>query len=46
MVQGGNKILELKEGTEEKNINDPGQYKLKVIGEEHKGNFEFKWERK
>lgn len=43
----GNKDLELKEGSsKEKMINKSGQYKMKVVGEDHKGSFELKWEKK
>lgn len=42
----GNKILEIKENSQkEKLINESGQYKMKVVGEDHKGSFEFKWEK-
>lgn len=43
----GNIILEIKEGSrQEKFLEETGTYKMKVIGEDHKGNFELSWAKK
>ncbi|MGM0421445.1 MAG: hypothetical protein ACQEQG_10735 [Bacillota bacterium] len=43
----GNIILELEAGSQkETTINEVGKYEMKVIGDDHKGNFKFEWVKK
>lgn len=43
----GNKILELEEGAQkETTINESGKYEMKVIGNDHKGDFNLEWIKK
>ena len=40
-----NKIFEIKEGSQKKKlIKESGKYKIKVVGEDHNGSFELRWE--